>query len=96
MGNLNRVEVLNLEEAGLSGHIPSSILNISSLEFLDLRTNNFVGSLPRDMCLHLPALEVLALAENELGGSIPSHIGNCTSLGIMVINANKLTGTNLS
>ena len=96
MGNLNRLEVLILQKAGLSGHIPSSIFNISSLEFLDLQANNFVGSLPRDMCLHLPALEVISLLENELVGSIPSHIGNCTSLTKIGFSTNKLTGTNLS
>ncbi|XP_057487323.1 probable LRR receptor-like serine/threonine-protein kinase At3g47570 isoform X1 [Actinidia eriantha] len=92
IGNLNRLEFLALEEAGLSGRIPASIFNISSLKLLGLVKNKFVGSLPRDMCLHLLALEVLVLEGNELGGSISSHIGNCTSLNRIMISDNKLTG----
>ncbi|MFQ6657263.1 hypothetical protein Gotur_027011 [Gossypium turneri] len=55
---------------GLTGQIPTSIFNISSLKTIDLSNNSLSGSLPDDMCQHLPKLEGLYLGWNELSGNI--------------------------
>ncbi|PSR98712.1 Receptor kinase-like protein Xa21, processed [Actinidia chinensis var. chinensis] len=92
MGSLHSLELLALEKAGLTGPIPSSIFNISSLKRIILVRNNFFGSLPGNMCLRLPMLEELNFNNNKLGGSIPGDIGNCSSLATIDLSRNIFTG----
>ncbi|KAA8519632.1 hypothetical protein F0562_013923 [Nyssa sinensis] len=92
MGRLLSMEILTIKNAGLTGLVPSSIFNITSLKRLNLNRNNLSGSLPQDMCLRLPVLEVLLLFENKFRGSIPMDIGNCTSLTTIDFSSNNLAG----
>ncbi|KAE8660963.1 hypothetical protein F3Y22_tig00116944pilonHSYRG00190 [Hibiscus syriacus] len=69
-----RVTALNLSNMDLTGPIPSSIFNMSSLEDIILSNNNLSDSLPDDLCHHLPKLETLHSTANELYGNIPSSI----------------------
>ncbi|PPD94881.1 hypothetical protein GOBAR_DD08115 [Gossypium barbadense] len=94
IGNLLSLEMLNIQAIkGLTGQIPTSIFNISSLKTIDLSNNSLSGSLPNDMCQHLPKLEGLYLGLNELSGQIPEEIGNLLGLEMLNIKAIKgLTG----
>ncbi|MBA0837999.1 hypothetical protein Goarm_010104, partial [Gossypium armourianum] len=85
--------MLNIQTIkGLTGPIPSSIFNISSLKAIGLSENSLSDSLPNDMCQHLPKLEGLYLSSNELSGNIPSSIGKCNNLRILSLSINKFTG----
>ncbi|MFQ6661777.1 hypothetical protein Gotur_029812 [Gossypium turneri] len=54
IGNLLSLEMLNIKAIkGLTGQIPTSIFNISSLKTIELSNNSLSGSLPNYMCQNL-------------------------------------------
>ena len=77
----------------LNGLIPVSIFNISSLKKIALQNNSLSGSLPEDICHHLPNLEALYLGLNKFFGQIPSSINECRSLQNLTLNTNKFSGS---
>ncbi|CAA0809910.1 Leucine-rich repeat protein kinase family protein [Striga hermonthica] len=77
----------------LSGSIPPSIFNISTLKILDLSDNRFYGILPLTPELSLPNLNVLHLSSNELNGEIPISITNASNLDILELSNNSFSGT---
>lgn len=93
MGNLIRLETLNIESSGLRGSIPLPIFKISSLKIMDFTNNSLSGALPKNMCSHLSFLEELHLSYNQLTGSIPSDLWGCRELMILSLFNNKLTGS---
>ena len=76
----------------VSGTIPSTIFNMSSLKVLDLTFNGLFGSLPKNMCDHLPRLEMLLLSTNQLSGQIPSDLFKCRELQSLWLPYNNFTG----
>ncbi|KAJ0105641.1 hypothetical protein Patl1_19192 [Pistacia atlantica] len=82
--NLQSLQFLGLGSNSLTaGLLPSSIFNIYSLEFIYLHNSGRFGSLPADICNHLPALQFLGISGNMISGTIPKTINNCTSLEIL-------------
>ena len=87
------MELLSLENAGLTGLLPSFIFNITSLKVLNLPDNKLYGGLPWDMCSDLHKLEALILRTNKpFTGGIPTSIGNCTSLMTLSLEELNLSG----
>lgn len=66
IGNLSRLEKLNIDSATLIGDIPSSIFNMSSLKYLSLTDNSLSGNIPT--FYNLPNLQMLYLYNNKLTG----------------------------
>ena len=87
-----RVTQLSLEDNQLSGSIPSSLGNLSNLEYLSLAVNQLSGSIPSSLG-NLSNLEYLALAVNPLSGSIPSSLGNLSNLVNLHLTFNQLSGS---
>ncbi|CAN4104742.1 unnamed protein product [Withania somnifera] len=80
-----------ISQNNLSGEIPSSICNLTSLVVLDLAKNNLKGAIPQ--CLgNIRDLWVLDMHHNSLTGEIPSSICNLTSLQILNLASNNLKG----
>nr|KJB62783.1 hypothetical protein B456_009G436300 [Gossypium raimondii] len=81
----------------LTGEIPRSISNISSLELFDIALNGFTGSVPENMG-NLRNLLVLNIPGNYLGSGKPgdlsflSSLSNCSRLQSLAINYNHLYG----
>jgi hypothetical protein len=80
------VTELNLSDNGLSGTIPESIGNLSSLEILYL----FENQLLPEFTGNLSNLKELHLSNNQLT-SLPESIGNLSSLERLVLSSNQLT-----
>lgn len=81
-----------MENTYLSGSIPWSLYNISSLERIDLSSNSLSGTLPNDMCIRLPKLEALYLGANQFFGHILSSLSECTRLQTLWLSDNQFTG----
>ena len=86
------VSGLDLYSNQLSGSIPSSLGNLSNLEYLDLTENQLSGSIPSSLG-NLSNLEFLHISANQLSGSIPSSLGNLSNLEFLHLTFNQLSGS---
>ncbi|XP_074268688.1 putative inactive receptor kinase At1g27190 [Silene latifolia] len=88
----NKLISLQLTDFQLSGNIPDSLQFCSSIQTLDLSGNDFMGSIPVNICSWLPFLVTLDLSDNQLSGEIPPDLGNCQYLNKLVLSNNQLSG----
>ncbi|CAL8462033.1 g1564 [Coccomyxa elongata] len=87
------LSTLTVEGVGLTGGVPSCLLNNGSrLVELHLGNNNLTGSIPNVIALN-SKLQVLTLYNNQLTGTIPSSIGNARQLSNFDITNNAIFGT---
>ncbi|KAE8668370.1 Leucine-rich repeat receptor-like serine/threonine-protein kinase BAM3 [Hibiscus syriacus] len=87
-----KIGQLNLSNNLLSGPLPFSLSNMSSLEILLLGGNQFSGSIPPSIG-ELRQVLKLDLSRNSLSGSIPVEIGNCFHLTYLDVSQNNLSGS---
>nr|XP_043618855.1 leucine-rich repeat receptor-like serine/threonine-protein kinase BAM3 [Erigeron canadensis] len=83
---------LNLSNNQLSGSLPSSISNFSSLQILLVAGNRFSGPIPTTIG-ELHEVLKLDLSGNSLSGEIPPDIGNCVHLTYLDLSQNNLSGS---
>jgi len=78
---------------GLSGTIPDTLGNLSSLTYLGLYSNpGLSGTIP-DTLVNLNSLTSLALFSNPgLSGTIPAALANCTKLQVFLAFETSLSG----
>jgi Leucine-rich repeat (LRR) protein len=86
---LNAIEGYSAAQNGMTGNVPLSFLESSSLQSLDLSSNDLSGDFPR--LNQESKIRVLNLASNKLSGSIPREIFNATSLESLNIEANTFS-----
>ncbi|KAL3537493.1 hypothetical protein ACH5RR_000859 [Cinchona calisaya] len=81
---------LALSNNELSGEIPISIGEMSSLQVIDLSMNNLSGSTPSSIgnCSYLKALD---LRNNKLSGVIPDSLGQLKQLQSLHLNDNMFS-----
>ena len=91
IGNLIRLQVLDLRNNALRGGIPPEVGNLTRLRRLDLSNNQLTGSIPAELG-KLADLESLDLADNGLNGEIPRELGNLTKLDYLRLSRNRLEG----
>lgn len=75
----------------LSGELPKSLFNSSSLIKISLHQNSFVGSIP-DVTAKSSPIKYLSLRNNNISGIIPSSLGNFSSLLTLNLAGNNLAG----
>ena len=85
-----RVTHLFLNNNQLTG-IPAELGSLTSLEVLDLSTNQLTGKIPAELG-NLTNLTHLYLSGNPLTGAIPAELGNLTNLTHLYLDGNQLTG----
>jgi hypothetical protein len=83
---------LYLSYRNLIGTIPSTIGQLSSLQYLFLSSNHLIGSIPSTIG-QLSSLQALVLSYNQLTGVIPSTLGQLSSLYYLYLPYNNLIGT---
>ena len=86
-----RVTELELGGNGLTGPIPSELVNLSNLERLNLENNDLAGAIPPELG-NLSNLEFLILGNNRLTGRIPPELGNLSNLIKLTLSQNRLAG----
>ncbi|KAF3450118.1 hypothetical protein FNV43_RR06198 [Rhamnella rubrinervis] len=82
---------LNLSNNRLSGSLPSSIGNFSSLQILLLSGNRFTGQIPSEIGRLRNVLK-LDFSKNNISGTIPPEIGRCPLLNYIDLSQNQLSG----
>ncbi|KAF2933492.1 receptor-like protein 7 [Oryza sativa Japonica Group] len=91
--NLSSISLLMASSNKLSGEIPPSICEATSLLLLDLSNNDFLGSIPsclmEDMSDHL---NVLNLKGNQLGGRLPNSLKQDCAFGALDFSDNRIEG----
>ncbi|XP_070669150.1 receptor-like protein EIX1 [Malus domestica] len=72
-------------------HIPTGVVNLTSLKVLDLYFNYFNSTIPTWL-YRMSHLESLDLSGNALHGEILSSLGNLTALVDLILGSNQLEG----
>lgn len=88
IGNLSRLEVLNMDSNELTGFIPSSIGKMARLDRIYLEHNRLQGLIPPEIC-QLRNLGDLYLNDNMFSGPIPDCLGELKSLGRLFLQSNN-------
>ncbi|TYG82105.1 hypothetical protein ES288_D01G060500v1 [Gossypium darwinii] len=76
----------------LTGEIPPSICNLTSLDILDLSKNYFGGIIPSCLGNFSRGISVINLQKNNLSGKIPDFCVEFNSLTTLALNDNKFEG----
>ncbi|WCJ33296.1 Leucine-rich receptor-like protein kinase family protein [Euphorbia peplus] len=88
----SKLEQLNLSENRLSGDLPTSIGNLSSLQILLLSGNHFTGKIPGEIG-RLKNVLTLDMSRNNFSGEIPAEIGDCPMLTYLDLSQNQFSGS---
>ncbi len=104
LGNLTRLEVLDLSGSSGVGHpqpmlhgsIPAEFGKLTMLKELDLGFNDLSGPIPAELA-NLTKLEKLILGDDwwdsgGLDGPVPAWLGNLTRLKVLNLGGNALRG----
>ncbi|XP_048421883.1 putative receptor-like protein kinase At3g47110 [Pyrus x bretschneideri] len=92
-GRLTNFNFLALDGNDLSGTIPSSVFNVSSLETFAVGLNyNLQGTFPSNLGNSCPSLQTFAISYNQFSGIIPVSISNASNLFELAIHKNQLRG----
>lgn len=84
---------LFIEPDTLNGTLPEEIGLLSTLESIDIRSNDgLTGSLPRSIG-KLKQLDFLSICETQLGGELPLSSQSLSELRILVLTENKFNGS---
>ncbi|XP_024046816.1 receptor-like protein 9DC3 isoform X2 [Citrus clementina] len=81
---------LSISNNSLTGEIPSSFCNLSSIQYLYLSNNSLSGQIPQ--CLGNSTLENLDLGMNNFQGSIPQTYAKGCNLTYLRLSGNHLEG----
>eukprot|EP01041_Mallomonas_annulata_P004396 gene4396-8751_t len=88
----NEIIYLDMHSFSLSGTIPSSIGQLSTLEGFDFSNNQLNGPIPSSIG-DLSALNRLAIHRNKLTGPIPSQLSQLQNIVSVSLYENSLSGT---
>ncbi|CAO2185665.1 unnamed protein product [Urochloa humidicola] len=93
LSNCTELQILELGmDAALTGQLPSSIGNLSSLHLLTLDISGISGSIPSSIG-NLINLEVLTMRNTFISGVIPESISKMANLGVIEVQNTDLSGT---
>ncbi|XP_074332333.1 receptor-like protein 7 [Apium graveolens] len=85
-----KLEELRLDYTDVSGSIPATVSNMTTLTALDLSRNYFSGKVPS--LAIMSQLSYLSLAHNNFTNNIPASFANLTSLTYLDLNHNRFSG----
>jgi hypothetical protein len=89
--SLTSLQYININNCRFSGKIPSSVQEISNLQFLYAQGNKISGTIPDELAIS--TLQFIDLSGNKLEGSIPSSFGQVINLQHINLSNNDLNGS---
>ncbi|KAH1046059.1 hypothetical protein J1N35_036843 [Gossypium stocksii] len=92
IGNLSKLIFLDLSYNYFSGHIPSEICLLRSLQLISLISNKISGPIPQEIG-NLSTVSNIFFFLNHLSGPIPASIGRLHKLYRLDLNSNRLNGS---
>ncbi|KAL9994655.1 putative leucine-rich repeat domain superfamily [Helianthus debilis subsp. tardiflorus] len=88
--DLLSLQWLDLSFNNITGLIPPCLKKLSnSLVVLNLRRNNFQGTIP-SICTNESKYQIIDLSENKLEGKVPRSLENCVTLQILDLGYNLI------
>ncbi|KAF2300771.1 hypothetical protein GH714_015672 [Hevea brasiliensis] len=92
LGNLQKLNQVDLSGNKLVGRIPTTFGNFHNLLSMDLSTNKLNGTIPKEI-LSLQSLSlILNLSNNFLNGNLSEEIGLLDSVATIDLSNNHLSG----
>ncbi|KAM3327638.1 hypothetical protein P3S68_033687 [Capsicum galapagoense] len=91
LGEMNVLQVLDLNNNRLSGTINTTFTTENRLHIINLYGNRLKGKVPPSL-INFTYLEFLDLGNNELNDTFPSWLGGLPDLKILSLRSNKLHG----
>ena len=92
LGNLSKLQSLNISYNQLSGGIPPELGDLNELQYLSFSVNQLSSSIPSELG-NLGKLRELYLDSNQLSGSIPPELGDLIELQYLYLSGNQLSGS---
>ena len=96
LGDLTKLEVLNLSHNRISGSVPAGLRHLPKLRQIKLNGNHLDGAIPPLLGVPLgnvpSPLEILDLSENLLSGTVPAALGRLARLETLNLGYNQLEG----
>ncbi|KAK4418818.1 putative inactive receptor kinase [Sesamum alatum] len=89
IGRLDSLLTLSLRSNSLNATLPSDLLSLPSLRYINLQHNHFSGQIPTFLSTQL---NVIDFSFNSLTGNIPLTIQNLTLLTTLYLQNNSLSG----
>ncbi|MCO5594429.1 hypothetical protein L7F22_048459 [Adiantum nelumboides] len=89
LGKLTELRILSLKGNGLTGQIPTDLINCAQLKHLYLSDNSLSGIIPSPLSHRLKRIY---LSDNKLSGFIPSSFADMDSLLSLFLQNNMLDG----
>ncbi|CEL92604.1 unnamed protein product [Vitrella brassicaformis CCMP3155] len=90
LGQLSKLQQLTVAYNQLSGTLPDTLSGWRSVKYLDLRNNNFSGTL--EPLSNLTSLEALRVSNNSFGGHLPFGFESFENLTRFDGSNNRLVG----
>ncbi|KAG8643670.1 hypothetical protein MANES_11G060044v8 [Manihot esculenta] len=91
--NGNSLRQINLQGNRFSGSIPEALLNISTLNSLDLSDNELSDTILNKSGENLSGLRVILLRENHFNGFIPNWLCQLNNVNLFDLSRNSFSGS---
>ena len=84
---------ISLSKYNLFGQLPSSLIDLSQLNYFKVEKNSLYGSIPWEYFYNMTTLSYLFLNENNFLGSLPEDINKLAHVNLLKLRENNLVGT---